>query len=297
MKLRQSAIYVLMPLILFTFSACSGGSGASGGSPTSSGATPFPTIGQFPTVAQLPTVAAFPTVPELPTVPPLSTVAPQATAASQPTAELANTAVTQLTAASPSATLSTEGTSKILIQDDFSDPASGWQNQKIDCCQFEYNNGAYRILATQANTVAFSLFPKQTYGDASLEVDVAESAGPASAIYGLACRVSSNFDKGYVFAIRPDTAHVIFMVTGSTGQKELNAVLKSDAIHPGPATNHLRADCIGSQLSFYANGQKLMEAQDTQYQSGQIGMVVSTQLDAGGADVSFDNFVAREPSP
>jgi hypothetical protein len=87
------------------------------------------------------------------------------------------------------------------------------------------------------------------------------------------------------------------MVTGSTQQRELRAVLRSSAILPGNATNHLRADCSGSRLAFYANRQELIEAQDSQYRSGQVGMVVSTQPDSGGADVSFDNFVVREPTP
>ena len=200
------------------------------------------------------------------------------------------------TAGAPSTSPTVAGTGNVLIQDDFSDLTSGWQSQQIDCCQFEYNSGAFRISVSKANFVGFSLFPKLTYDNVSLEADVAESTGPASAIYGLACRVSSTYDKGYIFAIRPDTAHVIFMVAGSS-QKELKAVLKSAAILPGKATNHLRADCNGSQLTFYANGQKLIEAQDSQYQSGLVGMVVSTQPDSGGADVSFDNFVAREPPP
>lgn len=276
---RRRLLATVLAFALFTFPACSGGSAPSGVSPTGSGATLLPTVAPFPTVAALPTVA------------PLGTVAPQSTAASQATVP------SDRTAAPPSGTPGSAGAAKVLLEDDFSDPASGWNSEQIGCCRFEYNSGAYRIMVPTADTVAFSLFPKQTFDNVSLEVDVAEIAGPASAIYGLACRTSRNYDKGYIFAIRPDTAHVIFYVAGSNEQRELKAVLKSSAIQPGKATNHLRADCSGSRLSFYANGQELIEVQDSRYQNGQVGMVVSTQPDSGGADVSFDNFVAREPAP
>jgi len=140
------------------------------------------------------------------------------------------------------------------------------------------------------------LLPSKTFDNISVEVDVMKSSGPASGVYGIGCRVSSTYDKGYIFALRADGAHVIFKVAG-TAQKELAVGLSSSAVKPGNATNHLRADCLGNKFTLSVNGQKLIEAQDGDYASGQVGLVVSTQPNGGGVDTRFDNLIIRSSTP
>ena len=68
---------------------------------------------------------------------------------------------------------------------------------------------------------------------------------------------------------------------------------ESSAIKPGNATNHLRADCSGNTLALYVNAQKLLETNDSDFKSGQVGMAVTTQPNSAPMDVHFDNFVVR----
>src|SRR5437764_11291819 len=95
----------------------------------------------------------------------------------------------------------------ILFQDDFSNPASGWMAYKTDYAEFGYVDGEYRILLNKADFNTYSLLPKQTFGNCSVEVDVRLAAGPANGVFGILCRGEADqqaIQKAYVFAIRAD---------------------------------------------------------------------------------------------
>ena len=64
--------------------------------------------------------------------------------------------------------------------------------------------------------------------------------------------------------------------------------LQPSAVKPGNDTNHIRADCNGNQLTLYANGQQLVQVEDGEFNSGQVGLITLTYT--AGLDVTFDNF-------
>jgi len=68
----------------------------------------------------------------------------------------------------------------------------------------------------------------------------------------------------------------------------------SEIILKGDATNHLRADCIGSKLSLYVNGEFLAQSEDSEFTSGDVGVMAGT-LESPGTDIRFDNFVVSKP--
>jgi hypothetical protein len=68
----------------------------------------------------------------------------------------------------------------------------------------------------------------------------------------------------------------------------------SEAIQQGAATNTIRADCVGSSLSLYVNGEKLDEVQDTEFGSGDVGLMAGS-FDTPGTDIHFDNFNVTKP--
>jgi hypothetical protein len=121
-----------------------------------------------------------PTVALLPTIAPLATVPLQPTLATQ----------TQPTVA---------GTGKIIGQDDFSDTKSGWQTKKEDCCEWLYLNSAYHIRVFKNNFTVFSLLPKNQYDEVSVEVDATRDSGLPENLFGIACRMSSDYSQGYIF--------------------------------------------------------------------------------------------------
>jgi len=68
----------------------------------------------------------------------------------------------------------------------------------------------------------------------------------------------------------------------------------TDAIIQGYATNHLRADCIGSTLTLYVNDQMVAVATDSSLASGDVGLVGGT-FDIPSSTFEFDNFVVYQP--
>jgi hypothetical protein len=196
-----------------------------------------------------------------------------------------------------SETLASSAPGKILFQDDFSNPASGWVATKTDYGLFEYRAGAYHILLAKNNFTTYSLLPDQDYTDVSIEVDVTQTAGPEDAVFGLVCRANGGIADAYRFLFVGNGSYAILKGTGKSD--DLGTFIKqTQAILPGSATNHIRVDCAGSTLALYANGQKLYQTQDSDFKSGQIGLYVADGPSGkGNIDLLFDNFVVREATP
>ena len=68
----------------------------------------------------------------------------------------------------------------------------------------------------------------------------------------------------------------------------------SEVIKKGNVTNRLRAGCVGSKLSLAINDEPLAEYDDTDFTSGDVGLVAGSFSDAG-VDIHFDNFVVLKP--
>ncbi len=186
----------------------------------------------------------------------------------------------------------------LLFEDDFSDRSTGWERQVIPEGRMDYDSGGYRMLINgeQAN---FWSTPQKDWADVRLEVDEGKLGGPDANRVGLICRYSgSNF---YFFMITHDGFYGIGLFSGDEassggrmeliGQTELQTTPK---INKGTAVNHLRADCVGSTLTFYVNGEQIAQVQDTRLTSGDVGLLGGS-FDEPGVDVIFDNFVVLQP--
>jgi 3-keto-disaccharide hydrolase len=195
---------------------------------------------------------------------------------------------------------SSHASGSILFQDDFSKPADGWMAAKTDYAQFAYLDGEYRILLNKPDFNTYSLLPKQSFDNFSVEVDVRLATGPANGVFGVLCRAEANqqtVQKAYVFAIRTDGFYAILKRTSPTFWDAIAYGKESKAIKSGSAVNHLRADCSGTTLTLYVNGEKLLEKTDADFKAGQVGFAVTTQPKSEPLDVRFDNFVVRGTAP
>jgi len=188
----------------------------------------------------------------------------------------------------------------VLFSDDFSKPASGWTVSKTDYAEFSYADGEYRILLNKPDFNTYSILPKQKFDNFSAEVDARLAAGPSNGVFGILCRAEANeqtASKAYVFAIRADGFYAILKRTSPTFWDAIAYGKDSKAIKPGNVSNHLRADCSDSTLTFYVNGEKLLEKTDPAFKAGLVGMAVSTQPKSEAMDVRFDNFVVHAIAP
>lgn len=181
----------------------------------------------------------------------------------------------------------------VLFQDDFSDPTSGWDRVSVEDGITDYYEGVYRIFVNTINTDVWSN-PNLNFSDTRIEVEMTKVGGSDNNDYGVLCRYQ-DVDNFYFFMISSDGYYGIGKVSnGVQALIGMEAMLPSEVIEQGDATNRLRADCIGSKLSLYVNGEFLVQLEDSDLQSGDVGLIAGT-IDAPGTDIHFDNFKVLKP--
>jgi hypothetical protein len=182
----------------------------------------------------------------------------------------------------------------ILFQDNFADPNSGWDDlPDSNKGALEYQDGKYRIY----NALPYQMLwasPGLQFGDVHVEVDATQGEGPLDDNFGIICR-SIDKDNFYFFTISADGYYGIGKVKKGIQQLlGMPAMPPSEVIRQGMATNHLRADCIGNELSFYVNDVPLSKVQDVDFPNGGVGLLAGT-FATPGVEVYFDNLKVYKP--
>lgn len=179
----------------------------------------------------------------------------------------------------------------ILYQEEFDDNTTGWDRVANENGIMDYDGGGYRILVQQPDFNLWST-PEKDYRDVRLEVDVARVNGPMENRAGLMCRYQNG--DYYFFIISNDGYYAIGkFIGGQTLLLGLQAMQPSEFIQTD-AVNHLRADCIGDTLAFYVNYSEVSAVQDSDFPSGDVG-VLAGAFSQPGTDVLFDHFVVIQP--
>lgn len=179
----------------------------------------------------------------------------------------------------------------ILFQDEFENNSTGWARVSNDNGIMDYDQGGYRILVQQP-TMNFWSTPEKNFRDVRVEADVIRLNGPNENRTGLICRYQNG--DYYFFIISSDGFYAIGKFIGGNtillGQSEM----QSSEFIISNSVNHLRADCIGNTLTFFVNFNQIASAQDTDFPSGDVG-VLAGSFSESGVDVSFDHFVVMQP--
>jgi hypothetical protein len=191
-----------------------------------------------------------------------------------------------------------KGTSggQILFQDDFTDVNSGWDRSQNEYGSTDYENGAYRINVIQTDSFFFANPYKTFQNDVRIEVDATKTGGPDDNAFGVQCRYQ-DVDNYYFFYISSDgyTGIGIDSAGTKTVISSSDGNLAADShINKGAATNHIRADCIGSTLTLYVNGSQIASATDSTFTGGDVGLIAKT-FSVAGTDILFDNFFVYKP--
>jgi len=199
------------------------------------------------------------------------------------------TACASAAPASPLPSPAPSGT--ILFQDEFDASTTGWDRFANDGGIMDYFEGGFRILV-QKPSLNFWSTPRKNYGDVRIEADVLKLAGPVENRMGVMCRYQGG--NYYFFVISDDGFYAVGkFINGKTlllGQEQMQA---SPLIQKNVA-NHLRADCIGNNFTFYVNGTQVAMTQDGALKSGDVGLLAGSFAQPG-VDVSFDHFVVTQP--
>jgi hypothetical protein len=180
-----------------------------------------------------------------------------------------------------------------ILWDDFSNSDYGWNTWNQNNSAVDYDSGGLRFFINQQKYDYWSAGPLRLE-DVQVDVVASRVTGPDDNHYGVICRYQ-NRDNFYAFLISSDGYHGIMKV--KDGEYSLltgEDMQYSEAILQGESTNYLRAECIGQNLVFYVNGQKISVASDVDFKSGRVGLLVGT-YEAAGVDILFDNFAVYQP--
>jgi hypothetical protein len=180
-----------------------------------------------------------------------------------------------------------------IFQDDFSLPWSGWDSTPDTGGVTRFQDGALRVVIPGSSASLITV-PGLDFGDARIEADTLKLGGTDVNRIGLVCRYTDP-ENYYFFLVSTDGFYGLGKMTG--GQSTLlgmTEMQRSDVIQPQGVVNHLRADCIGQELTLYDNGRQLATAADPDHPSGDAGFVAGTANEPG-LDVAFDNFVVIKP--
>ena len=184
-----------------------------------------------------------------------------------------------------------------LLQDDFSQPTSGWDKYTGAEGQVGYDNGHYLIRVDQPQIYLWGT-PGLNLADSTVDVDASYVSGPLNNEFGVICRFAKNGDTSsfYFFAISSDG----YYVSGKVVQNALTDLDPKDfapskAVRIGAsAVNHLSATCQGNRMTLALNGAPLSAFVDDDLKFGDVGLLAGT-FDQGGVAIHFDHLVVKKP--
>lgn len=183
--------------------------------------------------------------------------------------------------------------SSFLFQDNFSSFDSGWMRSVKDTSIVDYYNGGYRIYIKNPGWLAWST-PDKNFTDVRIEAYATKLDGPDENGFGVICRYLD--DENYYYFLLTSDGYA-----GIGARKEdVAKIISSEklpsvsAIKKGRASNHIRADCVGTTMTLFINGERIVSARDAAFAEGDVGLFAKS-YDAGGVDMLFDNFSITQP--
>ncbi len=198
--------------------------------------------------------------------------------------------------APPAATAAPEGEGTLVFDDDFSDDTSGWETANLESGTLRYtSDGRYEISVHQANYDLWSMVGVDL-NDVRLEVDFVKSEGTEVNDIGLICRYTNGEDgyRFYYMVVGTDGFVGAYRVIGGASTTLAELAPGTANIAPQGEENHLRMDCIGNQLSLFANGSRVLTVEDDLLAGGDVGLIAGV-YDEPGLTVWFDNFLLYAP--
>lgn len=184
----------------------------------------------------------------------------------------------------------------LLYHDNFTDPTSGWTEDKFDNYFIGYHEPEYyHVEVTSPNYKTIVFAPgKESSDNFTLELKVLTSSTKTSPAgdfrYGVAFRRSG--DQYYAFTISPRTKKWYVLKSTPNALTVLKEGTDED-IQDLDKEATLRVDAKGSSLAFHINGRLIDQITDEDYSRGEIGFYVES-FDSPNTHVHFDDLVVRK---
>jgi hypothetical protein len=182
---------------------------------------------------------------------------------------------------------------EVVYEDDFSDPESGWERYNQADGVLDYDQDGYRMYVNAVNT--YWVQANQDHPDIRVQADAQFSGGPDQNHFGVMCRLDTNTWEAYMFLITSQGQYGIAKYSNNAltflGDGKMPS---SEVIKQGQAVNQIRGDCLGSTLSLWVNGEKLLEVTDDALSEGDVGLVTGSKVEPG-TEIVFDNFILYAP--
>jgi len=180
----------------------------------------------------------------------------------------------------------------VLYQDAFENPKSGWGEMDNEVGVAGVSDGGYHIHVNAPNVNIWA-HPGLDFATTRIEAEMYAPAEPSENRMGLICRMKDDANF-YFFVISVDGYYGIGKVKDGQWAQLSGQMQPHNAILTGGQINIVRADCIGSFLILYVNGQLVGSVEDSDFTSGDVGLLAGS-FATPGADVYFDNFVVSKP--
>jgi len=194
----------------------------------------------------------------------------------------------------------TGSASAVIFQDDFSNPASGWDVFDEPRTHGLYRDGAY-VLGVDGGFLVTGDFNTSTQelstlGDVRIQTTAHLTSGD-SGVYGVVCRAATSTSY-YYFLVQADGT---FYIGEAQGKRATNFDTgRSPAIARGAQPNTIAAECVdgpqGVTLRMFVNGIAVNTVIDSErpIRTGATGFrAESEDVDM---EVAFDDFVVTAPS-
>jgi len=195
-------------------------------------------------------------------------------------------------------TVQNAGEEGLLFFDDFSDANSGWYTNGDPASPGLYSGGGYVLVKEQPQGAVWAL-PGRVFTDVRIEVQASKQGGDDNNFFGVVCRVGGTTQSAdfYLLMISSDGYFGIARKNAETlGLVGQDKMLYSSAIIQGNSSNAISAICAGTRLALYVNGELLVEVNDAELTTGQVGILAGT-FDVAGTSIFFDDFkVFSEPA-
>ena len=187
-----------------------------------------------------------------------------------------------------------------FLEDDFSTTDEAWPDQETasKSGKYAYIEDAYQIHVYVNERIIWTS-TNETYSDVDAQIDVKMVSGDPTNAAGLVLREQIDGDASgslYVYQI-DGQGNIAFRRYDKQTEEWTNLVdwkFSSVANDGIGATNRLRVVAVGSNFTFYLNGEKVATYNDDTYANGAVGFGAST-FDNGDTLTEFDNLRMAYP--